>query len=109
LAPRRGRASPTFNHSLLYSLALSSLSVYAITLAGWASNNKYSLMGAMRSSAQMVSYELPMGLAVVSLFMVTQNMSLRQMAEIQHLQGWNILAAATGRRRCRCLSLLASS
>jgi len=78
------------NHSLLFSLALSSLSVYAITLGGWASNNKYSLMGALRASAQMISYELGMGLAIISLLMVTQTLSLSKIVEQQHLYGWNI-------------------
>jgi NADH-quinone oxidoreductase subunit H len=83
------------NHSLLYSLALSSLGVYAITMAGWSSNNKYSLMGALRSSAQMISYELGMGLAIIALLMVTQSLSLRQIVADQHLYGWNIWRAPT--------------
>jgi NADH-quinone oxidoreductase subunit H len=82
-------------HSLIYSLALSSLSVYAITLAGWSSNNKYSLMGALRSAAQMISYEMGMTLAVIALVMVTQSFSLREIVEQQHLHGWNIFRAPT--------------
>lgn len=81
-----------FDISLLYSLALSSLAVYAITLAGWSSNNKYSLMGALRSAAQMISYELGMGLAIIALLMVTQTLNLREIVELQHSgNGWNIL------------------
>ena len=80
-----------FNHSLLFSLALSSLSVYAITLAGWSSNNKYSLMGALRSSAQMISYEMGMGLAIIALLMVTGSLSIRHIIDNQHLHGWNIV------------------
>ncbi len=64
---------------LLLLLAISSLGVYAVTMAGWASNNKYSLMGGLRASAQMVSYELSMGLAVVGLFMVFGSTSLNDM------------------------------
>ena len=79
------------NHSLLYSLALSALSVYAITLAGWASNNKYSLMGALRASAQMISYEMGMGLSIITLLMVTQSLNLAEIAQGQHDHGWNVL------------------
>ena len=53
-------------HSVLYSFAISGLSVYAVAMAGWASNNKYSLLGALRATAQMISYELPMGLAIIA-------------------------------------------
>lgn len=83
------------NHSILWSLALSSLSVYAIALAGWASNNKYSLMGAVRSAAQMVSYELGMGLSVIALLMVAGTMSYNQIVLDQHLNGWYIFRAPT--------------
>ncbi len=83
------------NHSLLYSLALSSLAVYAIALAGWASNNKYSLMGAVRSASQMISYELGMGLAIIALLMVTGTLNLREIVDQQHEHGWNIVRAPT--------------
>jgi NADH-quinone oxidoreductase subunit H len=59
------------NIGMLYILAVTSVTVYGITLAGWASNSKYSLLGGLRASAQMVSYELPMGLAVVSIILLT--------------------------------------
>jgi NADH-quinone oxidoreductase subunit H len=83
------------NHSVLYSFALSSLAVYAVALGGWASNNKYSLIGAIRSASQMISYELPMGLSIIALIMLTQTTSLAQMVEQQHLLGWNIFRAPT--------------
>ena len=83
------------NHSLLFSLALSSLAVYAIALAGWASNNKYSLMGAIRSASQMISYELGMGLSIIALILITQSLSLREIVEQQHHFGWNIVRAPT--------------
>jgi NADH-quinone oxidoreductase subunit H len=83
------------NHSVLYSLALSSLSVYAVALAGWSSNNKYSLMGALRSAAQMISYELGMGLSVIALLMVAGSMSYNDIVLDQHLNGWYILRAPT--------------
>lgn len=83
------------NHSILFSLALSSLSVYAIALAGWSSNNKYSLMGALRSAAQMISYELGMGLSVIALLMVAGTMSYNQIVLDQHVNGWYIWRAPT--------------
>jgi NADH-quinone oxidoreductase subunit H len=63
------------NVGILLFLAMSSMSVYTIVLAGWASNNKYSLMGALRSSAQMISYELALGLAVVSVVLTAGTLS----------------------------------
>jgi len=59
------------NIGILYVLAITSISVYGITLAGWSSNSKYPLLGGLRSSAQMISYELAMGLAVVSVILLT--------------------------------------
>lgn len=59
------------NIGILYILAITSISVYGVTLAGWASNSKYSLLGGLRASAQMISYELAMGLAVVSVILLS--------------------------------------
>jgi NADH-quinone oxidoreductase subunit H len=83
------------NHSVLYTFLLASLGVYAITLAGWASNNKYSLMGALRSAAQMISYELGMGLSLIVVVMLAGTFSLREIVEQQHLMGWNVFRAPT--------------
>jgi NADH-quinone oxidoreductase subunit H len=66
------------NIGVLFILAFSSISVYGIALAGWSSNNKYSLMGSLRSSAQMISYELSLGLAVVGVIMATGSLRLDQ-------------------------------
>src|SRR6476620_4140664 len=78
------------NHSLLYSIAIAGLSVYAVAMAGWASNNKYSLMGGLRASAQMISYELGMGLAIIVLVLATSSTSLVEIVEKQAQGGWGI-------------------
>lgn len=72
------------NVGVLYLLAIGSLGTYGVVLGGWASNNKYSLLGGLRTSAQMLSYELPMGLAALSVVMISGTM---QMNEIARLQG----------------------
>lgn len=71
------------NVGVLYILAMSSLGVYGIVLAGWSSNSKYSLMGGLRASAQMISYELSAGLAIVSVFMLSGTLSLNKIVELQ--------------------------
>jgi NADH-quinone oxidoreductase subunit H len=68
-----------FDVTLIYVLAIGSLGVYGILFGGWASNNKYSLIGALRSASQMVSYELPLGLSLVGAVMVFGTFSLKEM------------------------------
>ncbi|MCU1273907.1 MAG: respiratory-chain dehydrogenase, subunit 1 [Bryobacterales bacterium] len=81
------------NVGLLLILAVSSMGVYGIALAGWASNNKYSLLGGLRSSAQMISYELPLSIAIASPLLLSNTLSLRQIVETQSgsIIHWNIL------------------
>ena len=71
------------NIGVLYIFGVTSLGVYGIMIGGWASNNKYSLMGAIRASAQMISYEIAMGLAIIALIMSTGTMSLGEIAAQQ--------------------------
>jgi NADH-quinone oxidoreductase subunit H len=71
------------NVGVLFVLAVSSMGVYGIALAGWASNNKYSLLGGLRSSAQMISYELPLALAVASPLLLANTLSLREIVDSQ--------------------------
>lgn len=78
--------APNVNIGVLFILAMTSVGVYGITLAGWSSNNKYSLLGGLRSSAQMISYELSMGLAVLGVVMVNGTINLQEM--VYHQQGW---------------------
>jgi len=76
------------NVGILYLLALSSLGVYGITLSGWSSNNKYSLLGGLRSSAQMISYELSMGLAIIGVLMIAGTLQLNKIVESQAHGMW---------------------
>ena len=71
------------NIGVLFVLAVSSVGVYGIALAGWASNNKYSLMGGLRSSAQMISYELPLSMAIAAPLLLANTLSLRHIVEQQ--------------------------
>jgi NADH-quinone oxidoreductase subunit H len=75
------------NIAVLFVLAVSSVGVYGIILGGWASNNKFSLMGGLRSAAQMVSYEVPMGFAVVSVLLMSGTLSLVGTVEAQREAG----------------------
>lgn len=71
------------NIGILFILAVSSVGVYGILLAGWSSNNKYSLLGGLRSSAQMISYELSMGLSLIGVIMMTESLSLVDTVDAQ--------------------------
>jgi NADH-quinone oxidoreductase subunit H len=75
--------APEINVGVLYLMAVSSISVYGIVLAGWSSNNKYSMMGALRSSAQMISYELALGLAFIGPILLAGSMSLQAIVDGQ--------------------------
>ncbi len=77
------------NIGILYILAITSLGVYGVVLGAWASNNKYSLLGGLRSSAQMISYELTLGLAIIGLLMLTSSLSLREIAKAQGAYPWH--------------------
>ncbi|MER3404378.1 MAG: NADH-quinone oxidoreductase subunit NuoH, partial [Chloroflexota bacterium] len=84
------------NIGYLYVAAIASLAVYGIVLGGWASNSKYSLLGAIRSSAQMISYELAQGLAVLSVILMAGSLSLNRIVEQQVNGLWNIIPQFLG-------------
>lgn len=71
------------NVGLLYLLAISSLGVYGVVMGGWASNNKYSLLGSIRSSAQMISYEVSLGLSIIGVLMLSGSLSMVKIVEAQ--------------------------
>ncbi len=75
----------------IFTLAISSLGVFGITLAGWSSNNKYSLLGGLRSSAQMISYEIAMGLSVIPVLLLAGNVTMTSIIAQQANGGWNVL------------------
>lgn len=84
------------NIGILYILALLSLGVYGITLSGWASNSKYSLLGGLRSSAQMLSYELSMGLSVIGIILINGSFKLDTIVQNQYGWKWNIILQPIG-------------
>jgi len=83
------------NVGLLFVLAVTSLGVYGVALAGWSSNSKYPLLGGLRSAAQMISYELSLGLGVVGVVMIAGSLSLREIVERQSGL-WNVFVQPVG-------------
>jgi NADH-quinone oxidoreductase subunit H len=84
------------NVGVLYLLAVASISVYGIVLAGWSSNNKYAMLGGMRASAQMISYELALGLAIIGPILIAGSMNLREIIDAQAEMGWFVLYQPLG-------------
>ena len=79
--------------SLLYIMAITSMGVYGIILSGWASNSKYAFLGAMRSAAQMVSYEISMGFSLICVLMVSNSLNLVEIVNVQNqgrFAGWGL-------------------
>jgi len=98
-----GIVATDINAGVLYLLVLTSLSVYGVTLAGWSSNSKYSLLGGLRAAAMMVSYELPMCLAIASCILFAGSLSVVDVAHSQ-LYWWNIF-----RNPLACVIFIAAS
>ncbi len=89
--------APGIDIGMIYIFALSSIAVYGVILGGWASNNKYSLLGGLRSSAQLIAYELPMGLAIVGVVLTAGSLRLEDVIGLQASTGtWNAFAQPIG-------------
>src|SRR6201996_991330 len=84
------------NVGVLYIFGVVSLGVYGVMIGGWASNNKYSLLGAIRAASQNISYEIAMGLSIIALLMTTGTLSLKEIAAQQHGWHWNIVSQPLG-------------
>ena len=91
LGPGGVMAVSYLSMGLLVLMAVSSVAAYGIAFAGWASNNQYSLLGGIRSSAQLISYEIVMGMAVVALILMTGTVNLAEIVQQQQATTWNII------------------
>ena len=87
-APIALTIAPAMDIGLLFVLAVSSLGVYGVILGGWASNSKYSFLGGLRSSAQLVSYELPLGLSLIGAILLSGSLRMETMMDAQAQSGW---------------------
>ncbi|WP_152050615.1 NADH-quinone oxidoreductase subunit NuoH [Tautonia marina] len=102
--------APNVDIGILYVFAIGSLAVYAVILGGWASNNKYSFLGGLRNSAQIISYEIPLGLSVIGMVMMARSLDLGEIMSWQEQNGlgfipaWGILVQPLG-----CLIFLISA
>jgi NADH-quinone oxidoreductase subunit H len=83
--------APGLDIGILFAFAIGSLVVYGIILGGWSSNSKYSLLGSLRSSAQIISYEIPLGMSVLGLFLFAGSVNLEKITAFQASHGWFIL------------------
>jgi NADH-quinone oxidoreductase subunit H len=88
--------APGVDVGIVFVFAVTSLTVYAIILGGWASNNKYSFIGALRSSAQLISYEIPMGMSVLGVVLLTGSLNLERIIADQAVRGWNVFFQPLG-------------
>jgi NADH-quinone oxidoreductase subunit H len=84
------------NVGILYILAVVSIGGYGIMIGGWASNNKFALLGALRASSQMISYELPMGMAIIAIVLMSNSLSIREIVDMQQGFHWNVFYQPLG-------------
>jgi NADH-quinone oxidoreductase subunit H len=83
--------APHVDIGIVFNFAVGSLAVYGIVLGGWSSNSKYSMLGALRSSAQLISYEIPLGMSVLGVMLVTGSLNLETIIDYQIQHGWNAI------------------
>jgi NADH-quinone oxidoreductase subunit H len=88
--------APGVNIGILYVFAVGSLAVYGIILAGWASNNKYAFLGALRSSAQLISYEIPLGLSIMGMVLIARSLELNDIINWQDRRIWGVFVQPIG-------------
>jgi NADH-quinone oxidoreductase subunit H len=88
--------APNVDIGILYILSIGSLGVYGVILAGWASNSKYSFIGGLRSSAQLISYEIPLGMSILGMVMLTGSLDLNAIVNWQDRHVWGIVAQPLG-------------
>ena len=84
----QGMIAPGIDIGIVYVFALGSLAIYGVILGGWSSDNKYSLLGSLRSSAQIISYEIPLGMSIVGVILFTGSMNLETIIAWQNQNGW---------------------
>jgi NADH-quinone oxidoreductase subunit H len=84
------------NVGILYLIAVVSIGGYGIMIGGWASNNKFSLLGSLRAASQMISYELPMGMAIISILLIAGSLNLREIVDMQQGFHWNVFYQPLG-------------
>lgn len=94
--PVQFQIAPGIDIGLLYIFAVGSLAVYGVILAGYSSNNKYSFLGGLRSSAQLISYEIPMGLSVLGIVLIASSLDLNSIVEWQDRNAWGIFVQPLG-------------
>lgn len=88
--------APSVDIGILYVFAVGSLAVYGVILAGWASNNKYAFIGGLRSSAQLISYELPLGLSILGMVLIAGSLDLNRIIAWQDAHGWGVFYQPLG-------------
>ncbi len=94
--PVQFQIAPGVDVGILYIFAIGSLGVYGVILAGWASNNKYSFLGGMRSSAQLISYEIPLGMSILGMVLLAGSLDLNTIVNWQDSHVWGIVVQPLG-------------